>query len=43
MLRLIDKDALMEVLRGENGADALNHNPVMLIKVKRIVDDARRT
>ena len=33
--------AVLEVLRGENGADALNHNPVMLIKVKRIVEDAQ--
>jgi hypothetical protein len=30
----------MEEFRGEKGADALDHFPLRLIKVKRIVDDA---
>lgn len=38
-VRIIDADALMEVLHGEEGAEALDHFPLRLIKVKRIVDN----
>lgn len=39
-MRIIDADALMEVFRGEEGAKALDHFSLRLIKVKKIVDDA---
>ena len=39
-VRLIDADALIEVFRGEEGAKALDHFALRLIKVKKIVDDA---
>lgn len=39
-MRLIDADALMEVFRGKEGANALDHFPLRLIKVKQIVDNA---
>lgn len=39
-MRLVDADALMEVFRGEEGAKALDHFPLRLIKVKQIVDNS---
>lgn len=39
-MRLIDANALMEVFRGDEGADALDHFALRLIKVKRVVDNA---
>lgn len=39
-MRQIDADKLWEVLRGEEGAKALNHSPVKLMDVKRIIDNA---
>ena len=39
-MRLIDADALKETFHGEEGAKALDHFPLRLIKVKQIVDNA---
>lgn len=41
-MRLIDADELMEVFRGEEGAKALDHSPLRLIRVKQIVDNATK-
>lgn len=43
MPRLIDADNLWEVLRGEEGAKALNHSPVKLIDIKQIIDNVPTT
>lgn len=39
-MRQIDADNLWKVLRGEEGAKALNHSPVKLMDVKQIIDNA---
>lgn len=39
-MRQIDADKLWEVLRGEEGAKALNHSLVELMEVKQIIDNA---